>query len=645
MNKSNNVLKFLFIFLFIVFSIALIGCEDADRKAATAVDDTIEALPAAVTLNDETAIVAARDMFEKLTETQKALVTKIDALASKEMALTDLKAIKAVEDLISNIPEIITLNDESKIQTAQVAYNALKSLLKGEVSNYQKLVQAKEDYDALVALEAAIQAVKDLIDELPEVEDVTLYDEEDINDAKEAFEALDSPEQSKVINADKLNAVVAKIAQLKVEKENREAAEAVDLIISRLPVNVTLNDKEDVSAARIAYDALTVPQQELVISLDKLIAAEEKIIDLEAALVVINLIADLPAELTLDNENDVIAVRTAYNSLSEERQALVANYNLLLAKEKEIIILKNPDLGILYPIIEQVPEQIIDDYELPTAEGVVWAYKNGEDESLFDIESGEILKTTFDTAYRIMVVTYNKTSIEVKVNFGLIQEGLIPIYYVGGADTDKPEGGNNWDGHGTWDKQLEKTGFGGYLIEYGDKVYFISKDAFIPIAGEEGNNQIDRKTLRPYGFEGQDSLNNNGLINGNPSEYKGTGALYYNSGDVAIKFYGCDTYGRVNAVFAGYGKIVFSKQIDGTYKVGPMIPEHGGTNDPGNTKGTVEGDYVITLNPGDYLWTPHTWEADYGNIGWGTRLCGTQGVLQENTNIVIKKFKYIQENQ
>ncbi len=639
MTKSNKYLKFLFVFLFLFMVFGLAACDNADKKAAQAVDSAIEALPAEVTLADEEAILSAREEYDKLTDKQKELVTKLEILESKESELQDLKDIKAVEDLIAAIPETVTLADQAKIQAARTAYNALSSALQSRVSNLEDLEDAEEAYQELVASQQAVDAVIDLIDDLPDAEDATLDDEEDVNDAKAAFDALKENEKEQVTNVDKLNALIAKIAQLKADQEDRDAAEAVDLMIALLPVLVQLADKELVEEARAAYDALTETQKALITGLDKLEAAETRIVDLEAAKVVIDMIAALPETLALDDEDDVIAAREAYEALSEVRKSMVTNLDLLRAKEEELEILKNPDLAVLNPLIKQIPDQIIDDFTFPTAEGVTWSYKDGEDDSLFDLEAGILLKTSFETALRTIEVSYGETTLELVINFGVVKEDFTPIFYVGGAAADKPAEGNNWDGYGTWDKQLAKTGFGGYLIEYGNKVYFISKDAFIPLVGTEENEHLDRETLRPLGMNGQDSRNNLGLINGIPTEYAGTAALYYNAGDVPIKFYGCDTYGRVNAVFAGYGKVVFSRQEDGSYKVGPMIPEHGG----GDDVGTKEGSYIITLNPGDYLWTPHTWETDYNNSGFGTRLCSAQGVLTENSPITVKKFKFVQE--
>ena len=56
MTKSNKIYKFLFVFVFLFIVFGLAACDNADKKAAKAVDSAIEALPAEVTLADEEAI-------------------------------------------------------------------------------------------------------------------------------------------------------------------------------------------------------------------------------------------------------------------------------------------------------------------------------------------------------------------------------------------------------------------------------------------------------------------------------------------------------------------------------------------------------------------------------------------------------------
>ena len=63
----------------------------ADMTAAKAVVDLIDAIGTPVTLASETAIVAARTAYDKLTDAQKELVSNYDVLVAAEEALGDLK--------------------------------------------------------------------------------------------------------------------------------------------------------------------------------------------------------------------------------------------------------------------------------------------------------------------------------------------------------------------------------------------------------------------------------------------------------------------------------------------------------------------------------------------------------------------------
>ncbi len=65
------------------------------------------------------------------------------------------------------------------------------------------------------------------------------------------------------------------------KEEDKEAADEVINIIDELPEEITLENKEAVKEARKAYDALTEEQKALVTNIDKLEAAEAKISELE----------------------------------------------------------------------------------------------------------------------------------------------------------------------------------------------------------------------------------------------------------------------------------------------------------------------------------------------------------------------------
>ncbi len=67
------------------------AANDQDAAAAQAVTDLIDAIGTPVTLASETAIVAARTAYDKLTDAQKELVSNYDVLVAAEEALADAK--------------------------------------------------------------------------------------------------------------------------------------------------------------------------------------------------------------------------------------------------------------------------------------------------------------------------------------------------------------------------------------------------------------------------------------------------------------------------------------------------------------------------------------------------------------------------
>ena len=173
------------------------------------VNDVIEKINAIgeVTLASEEAIVAARTAYEALTEAQQAEVKNYDKLTAAEARLADLKAAKAVDDMIDAIGEV-TLESEETIAAARAAYEALTEAQQAEVKSYDKLTAA----EARLADLKAAKAVDDMIDAIGEV---TLESENAIDAAQAAFDALTPEQQAQVSNADKLQSAVTKLAALR----------------------------------------------------------------------------------------------------------------------------------------------------------------------------------------------------------------------------------------------------------------------------------------------------------------------------------------------------------------------------------------------------------------------------------------------
>ena len=114
------------------------------------VNDVIEKINAIgeVTLASEEAITAARAAYEALTEAQQAEVKSYDKLTAAEARLADLKAAKAVDDMIAAIGEV-TLESENAIDAAQAAFDALTPEQQAQVSNADKLQSAVTKLAAL----------------------------------------------------------------------------------------------------------------------------------------------------------------------------------------------------------------------------------------------------------------------------------------------------------------------------------------------------------------------------------------------------------------------------------------------------------------------------------------------------------------
>jgi LPXTG-motif cell wall-anchored protein len=114
------------------------------------------------------------------------------------------------------------------------------------------------------------------------------------------------------------------------------------------PAALTLDDADQVEAARTAYDGLTDAQKAQVTNLDRLTAAEARITELTAdkaaADAVTAKIAALPAQITLTDKAQVEAARTAYDGLTDAQKAQVTNLDRLTAAEAKIAELQHAAL-------------------------------------------------------------------------------------------------------------------------------------------------------------------------------------------------------------------------------------------------------------------------------------------------------------
>ena len=220
---------------------------------------------------------------------------------------------EAVINWINNLPakNDVTIEHKDAIEAARNAY--------GELTNEQKNEVPEELRQKLSDVEEALEAAKvsDMIDKLPAGSDVTTANKDAIKAARAAYNALTEVQKAYVSEA-----TLAKL----VADEDALAAAAVSDKINALPASTaaTLADGEDVEAARTAYEALTNTQKDyvLAVTLEKLRAVESAI----AVAVVNDKIQKLPAfgEVATTDGEDIEAAKTAYDALTLEQQQEIA---------------------------------------------------------------------------------------------------------------------------------------------------------------------------------------------------------------------------------------------------------------------------------------------------------------------------------
>ena len=183
----------------------------ADQESAAAVAAMISALPSDITLDDKTAVEAARSAYMALTEDQKLLVSNLSVLEQAEQGLADQQAaVDAVISRIDALPSDITPDKRADVEAARSAFDALTSVQQNHVSNLSVLEQAEKS----IADQEAAAAVAALIDALPS--DITPDDEAQVEAARSAYDALTDDQKRLVGNAGRLEAAEETLRRLLV---------------------------------------------------------------------------------------------------------------------------------------------------------------------------------------------------------------------------------------------------------------------------------------------------------------------------------------------------------------------------------------------------------------------------------------------
>ncbi len=191
-----------------------------------------------------------------------------------------------------------------------------------------------------------VQDVIDMIEALPSIDEVTLDDYDEVGHATNSFSELDEAGKSSVAKALGFDELEDVIAFLKEYQEKRPslleaAVKEVENLINAIPEDLTLENADDVAAAREAYNKLgAYAIQSDVSNYDKLVAAEKKLEELKAE------------ELAKNEQAEVDAVIKMINDLPDPEKVIYENYYDIQAAYNAYL-----DLGELK---DNVGEELVD---------------------------------------------------------------------------------------------------------------------------------------------------------------------------------------------------------------------------------------------------------------------------------------------
>lgn len=189
-------------------------------------------------------------------------------------------------------------------------------------------------YTITVVQEGNAADVQKLISDLPSPGKITLADASDVRTAKAQFDLLTDEQKKKISEALK-----KKLNDCYTAITDMEAAKIVSDAIAALPATPTVDDIGAIRSAEEAYNKLTDDQKAYLTQseVNKLNAAVSTVSTLEVGYVY-GLIAALPGKdtVTAKDRAAIEAARTAYNNLSEAQKKQVSNYSKLTGAEEAL---------------------------------------------------------------------------------------------------------------------------------------------------------------------------------------------------------------------------------------------------------------------------------------------------------------------
>lgn len=175
----------------------LSGC--GPSKDVISATDAIDAI-GDVTINSGAAIETAGSAYDALSEKKKSNVTNYNTLVQARDQF-DIISTMSVINAIGNV----TINSGAAIETAEAVYNALPEKIQSGITNYNTLVQARDQFNILSAI-AAINAIGD----------VSISSRSAIRTAEATYEKLTQTQRRSIDNYGKLQEAAKKFEFIEI---------------------------------------------------------------------------------------------------------------------------------------------------------------------------------------------------------------------------------------------------------------------------------------------------------------------------------------------------------------------------------------------------------------------------------------------
>jgi len=216
--------------------------DDGSTEESKATYEMIKNLPLVINITHKELVEAARKAYDALTDKEKSLITNYQKLLNAENKIViEIAKYQSVIDLINLIPDPVTLSSSSKIIEAENAYEKLSELYRPFVTNYQKLLDAREVLNELLD-----NVDFNINDYIPEYIDGDIYAPSTIGTKKLTWSIIDSELLIYSNEYFKIN---------KIYQNHQEQKATVSVLIDDGVDQVKLT--KDVVVGPIVYDKLT----------------------------------------------------------------------------------------------------------------------------------------------------------------------------------------------------------------------------------------------------------------------------------------------------------------------------------------------------------------------------------------------------